>query len=151
MKPIKQNNQQCLLFQSRLSSQLSPNHPLIQLSKLIDWEPLEEEFSSFFVEKIGKPAKPVRLVVGILMLQHMYGISDENIVYRWVENAYWQYFCGYDYLQHKVPLHPTSLIRWRRRLGEEGLTKILGQTIVAAVLAGAVKKKVLQKPLWTPQ
>jgi transposase-like protein DUF772 len=146
MKPIKQNHQ-LHLFQSRFSNQLSPNHPLIQLSKLIDWKFLENEFAEFFVENIGQPAKPVRLVVGILMLQHMYGISDENIVYRWVENPYWQYFCGYDYLQHGTPIHPTSLIRWRKRLGEQGLTKILGQTIISAVLAGAVKKKVLKKPL----
>jgi transposase, IS5 family len=81
----------------------------------------------------------------------MYGISDENIVYRWVENPYWQHFCGCDHMEHKPPMHPTSLIKWRRRLGEAGLTKILGQTIVTAVLTGAVKKKVLRKPLWTPQ
>jgi len=151
MKPTKINNQQFLLFQSQLSNQVSQNHPLIQLSKLIDWKSLEEEFAELFVEKVGQPAKPVRLVVGLLMLQHMYGISDENVVSRWIENAYWQYFCGYDYLQHNLPIHPTSLIKWRRRLGETGLTKILGKTIVAAVLTGAVKKKVLQKPLWTPQ
>jgi IS5 family transposase len=151
MKPIKQNNRQGYLFDQRLSDQLSSNHPLIQLSKLIDWKILEEEFAKLFVEKVGQPAKPVRLVVGILMLQHMYGISDENIVYRWVENPYWQLFCGYDHMEHQLPIHPTSLIKWRRRLGEAGLTKILGQTIVTAVLTGAVKKKVLRKPLWTPQ
>jgi IS5 family transposase len=141
MKPIRQNNSQYLFFQSRLSNQLSPNHALIQLSKLIDWKSFEDEFSKLFVEKIGQPAKPVRLVIGILMLQHMYGFSDENIVYRWVENPYWQYFCGYDYLEHKIPIHPTSLIKWRHRLGEKGLTKILEGTIKAAVLTGAVKKK----------
>jgi len=59
MKPAKQNNQQFLLFQSRLSNQLSKNHPLIQLSKLIDWKYFEEEFSKLFVEKTGQPAKPV--------------------------------------------------------------------------------------------
>ncbi len=141
MKPIKICNQQYHLFASRLSTQLSSNHPLVQLSKLIDWKPLEEDFSGLFVEKIGQPAKPVRLVVGIMMLQHMYGLSDEQIVFRWVENPYWQYFCGYDFLQHKVPMHPTSLIRWRYRLAESGLTKILESTIAMAVLSGAVKKK----------
>lgn len=151
MKPISLQNQQLHLFQSRLSNLLSPNHPLIQLSKFIDWDSLEKEFENLFVEQIGQPAKPVRLVVGIMMLQHMYGISDENIVYRWIENAYWQYFCGYEYIQHKRPIHPTSLVRWRRRLGEEGMTKILSGTIVAAVSVGVVKKKALKKPLWTPQ
>lgn len=151
MKPIKKNNHQSYLFDQKLGDQLISTHPLIQLSKLIDWKTLEKEFSKLFVENIGQPAKPVRLVVGILMLQHMYGISDENIVYRWVENPYWQYFCGCDRMEHDLPLHPTSLIKWRKRLGEDGLTKILGQTVISAVLVGAVKKKVLRKPLWTPQ
>lgn len=151
MKPAIQNNNQILLFQSRLSNQLNPNHPLVQLSKLIDWKSFEEEFSELFVERIGQPAKPVRLIIGILMLQHMYGMSDENIVYRWVENSYWQYFCGYDYLQHKIPIHPTSLIRWRRRLGEKGLTRVLESTIETAVSTGAVKKKASRKSLSIPQ
>lgn len=151
MKPIKQNNSQNQLFESRLSNLLTPNHPLIQLSKLINWKSFEDDFSNLFVERIGQPAKPVRLVVGILMLQHMYGISDENIVFRWVENPYWQYFCGYDFLQHKIPMHPTSLIKWRRRLGENGLSKILGGTIEAAVSTGVVKKKALKRSLLIPQ
>jgi IS5 family transposase len=145
MKPTKQNNNQERLFSLRLSNQLNSNHPLIQLSKLIDWKFLEDEFSGLFVEKIGQPAKPVRLVVGIMMLQHMYGFSDENIVYRWVENPYWQYFCGYDFLEHRKPIHPTSLIGWRRRLGEVELNKIFGVTIEAATISGAVKKKSLGK------
>ena len=149
MKPTRSNNQQNELFNSRLSNLLSPNHPLIQLSKIIDWKTLEQELSKLFVQEIGQPAKPVRLIVGIFMLQHMYGISDENVVYRWVENPYWQFFCGYDFLQHEVPLHPTSLIRWRHRLGEGGLTKILEGTIVAALLTGAIKKKACQKSLLT--
>jgi IS5 family transposase len=147
MKPIRQNNQQNELFWSRLSVQLTQNHPLILLSNLIDWKSFEKDFSKLFVEKIGQPAKPVRLVVGILMLQHMYGLSDENVVYRWVENPYWQCFCGYDYLENKIPLHPTSLIKWRRRLGESGLAKILEGTIAAAVSTGAVKKKASKKSL----
>lgn len=115
MKPTKENNRQGHLFDQRLSDQLNSNHPLIQLSKLIDWKLLEEEFAKLFVDNVGQPAKPVRLVVGILMLQHMYGISDENIVYRWVENPYWQHFCGCEHMKHEIPIHPTSLIKWRRR------------------------------------
>jgi transposase, IS5 family len=145
MKPAKVNNHQDQIFKSRLSNQLGQNHPLVQLSKLIDWKDLEQKFSELFVDGVGQPAKPVRLIVGIFMLQHMYGISDENIVYRWVENPYWQFFCGYDFLQHEIPIHPTSLIRWRQRLGEEGLAKILEGTIAAALLSGAIKKKVFQK------
>ena len=141
MKPSKQNNQQGYLFEPRLSKILDMKHPLIKLSATLDWKTIEENFSNFFVDKIGQPAKPVRLVVGIMMLQNMYGMSDENIVYRWVENPYWQYFCGVDFLQYEMPMHPTSLVRWRHRIGQEGFTELLANTISAAIEVGVVKKK----------
>ncbi|WP_166155929.1 hypothetical protein [Neochlamydia sp. AcF84] len=71
MKPIKLDNQQGRLFKSRFSDELNPHHPLIQLSKLIEWKQLEEEFDKLFVE--SQPARPVKLVVGLFILQHMYG------------------------------------------------------------------------------
>ncbi|WP_166157024.1 transposase [Neochlamydia sp. AcF84] len=111
---------------------------------------MEEEFNKLFVEKIGQPAKPVKLVVELFVLQHRYGISDENVAYRWVENPYWQYFRGYDFWHHMLPIHPTSLIKWRSRLGEAGLSKILQGTIAAAVLTGAVKKDLKKSLLIQP-
>jgi len=78
------------------------------------------------------------------MLQHMYDASDERAVHLWIENPYWQFFCGYDYLQWKFPLDPSSLSRWRKRLGEEGIEKILAVTITAALDVGAVKASSLK-------
>ncbi|KIC74668.1 Uncharacterized protein ORF8 in nfe locus [Neochlamydia sp. EPS4] len=114
---------------------------------MIEWKQLEEEFDKLFVENVGQPAKPVRLVVELFILQHMYGLSDENVVYRWVENPYRQCFCGYHHFQHELPIHPTFLIKWRSRLGEARFSKILQGTIAAAVLTGTVKKKALKKSL----
>ncbi|WP_347566667.1 transposase [Neochlamydia sp. AcF84] len=89
---------------------------------------------------MGQPAKPLKLVVRLFILQHMYGLSDAKGVHRWVENPYWQYFCGYEFWHHALPIYPTSLIRWGSRLSEAGFSEILRGTIVAAVLTGAVKK-----------
>ena len=136
MKPKQINHTQGRLFQQRLSFQLNPTHELIQLSKLIDWKFFEEEFSGLFKENQGASAKPVRLIVGLLMLQQMNGYSDEGAVDEWVENPYWQYFCGYDYLEWKKPIDPSSLTRWRKRLGCEGVEKILQGTIKAAIKGG---------------
>ena len=72
MKPSKTNHQQDLIFQNRLSDELNPKHQLYILSKYIDWQDLEKDFATFFIDNIGAPAKPVRLVTGLLMLQHMY-------------------------------------------------------------------------------
>jgi len=97
---------------------LNPNHSLLLFAGLVDWNHLEKEFANFFSEE-GAPAKPVRLVTGIFMLQHMSGLSDEETIKVWVENPYWQLFCGFDFLQWKCPLHPSSLSRWRMRLGKK--------------------------------
>ena len=64
-------------------------------------------------------------MIGILILQHNLGISDKQTITRWVENPYWQYFCGYDYLQWTFPVHPSSLSMWRKCLGEKGIKKVL--------------------------
>jgi IS5 family transposase len=145
MKPKLIDHFQGRLFEQRLSFQLNPSHELFQLSKLIDWESLEKEFSGYFVEKVGASAKPVRLVVGILMLQQMNGYSDEGAVDEWVENPYWQFFCGYDYLEWKRPIDPSSLSRWRKRLGKDGIEKILQSTVKAAVKGGAVSARSFSK------
>jgi IS5 family transposase len=146
MKPIKKNVVQGDFLKPWLSLILDSNHTLYQLAKKINWKPLEDEFEQFFTDK-GAPAKPVRLVVGIMMLQHMYDFSDERVVENWVENPYWQMFCGEQQLQKTKPIDPSSLPRWRKRIGKEGMNKILNATIELAVAVGAIKKKALKKLL----
>lgn len=125
MLPKRTNHRQGRLFEQRLSDLLNPKNELALLASYIKWEALEKEFTHFFDKEDGKPAKPVRLITGLMILQHMYKLSDEAVVTRWVENPYWQLFCGYDYLQWEFPLHPTTLTKWRQRLGENGLSKVL--------------------------
>lgn len=145
MKPSKTKHQQSLFLQQRLSDLLNPRDPLILLGKLIDWNDLEKELSTFFVEKGGAPAKPVRLITGLFMLQHMSNFSDESVVEQWVQNPYWQHFCGYDYLQWQFPINPSSLSRWRKRIGEKGMLRILAQTLKTALNIGMLKAKSLKK------
>jgi len=107
---------------------------------------LEEEFALMYIDKGlgGQPHKPIRLIIGLLLLQHMHDLSDENVVRMWVENPYWQHFCGYDYLQWQAPINPSSLTRWRGRLGKERLEKILAMTVSVAVSSGTISKKELK-------
>ena len=79
-KPQKIDIRQEDIFRNRLSHQLDPKHPLFILSGLIDWNDLEEHFSRLYPSEYGHPPLPIRLIVGIMMLQHMEGLSDEEIV-----------------------------------------------------------------------
>lgn len=133
------------LFQARLDTQLNPKHPLFQLSQQIDWNYFEQEFGAFYSEEIGRPGVPTRLLVGLHYLKHAYRESDESVVEKWVENPYWQYFCGYEYFQHEFPCHPTSLVKWRQRLKAEGVEKMLKEMLSTAQRSGALDAKDLER------
>ena len=145
MKPVTKIAFQGSVFSPWLDRILNPSHVLYQLANQINWKFLEDEFSLLFEGDTGAPAKPVRLVVGLLMLQHMYGISDEGVVQGWIENPYWQFFCGELLLQWETPLDPSSLSRWRKRIGKSGMDKILRETIKIALKTGTVSAKSFQK------
>jgi len=145
MKAQKINIAQSELFKTRLSNQLNPKDPLFILAHQINWSFFENEFDSLYTDGPGQPPKPIRLMVGLMLLQHMHGLSDEQVVHQWVQNPYWQYFCGYDYLQWELPSDPSSMTRWRNRLGEKNLEKILAETIVTAVKTETVAPQDLKR------
>jgi IS5 family transposase len=98
----------------------------------------EREWAGFFPSGKGRPATEPRLVAGLLYLQHAYRLSDEAVVARWVENPYYQHFTGETFFQHKLPIDPSSLIRWRGRIREEGVEWLLTQTIQAGQKSGVI-------------
>lgn len=133
------------LFRMRLDNMLDLNHELIKLSKLIDWDSLDAEWGELFLSNKGAPAIRTRLIAGLHYLKHIHDLSDESVIRGWVENPYWQYFCGEEYFQHKVPLHPTSMTKWRNRLGEAGSEKLLIETIKTGLKSKAIKPGSLKK------
>ncbi len=147
MKPRQSQaqNRQDNLFQARLDQQLNPQHPLIQLSQQIEWSYFEREFGPLYAEEVGRPGVPTRLLVGLHYLKHTYDESDESVVEKWVENPYWQYFCGYEYFQHELPCHPTSLVKWRGRIKAEGVEKMLKEVLSTAVRSEALDAKDLER------
>lgn len=127
------------LFRQTLREQINLKHPLIRLANLINWDRVEELALPHFPSRTGRPATPPRLIAGLLYLQHAFALSDEEVVWRWVENPYWQVFTGETYLQTELPIDPTSLTRWRKRLGEAGVEELLSITLEASVRCRAVK------------
>ena len=132
------------LYRSRLDQILDHRHELFRLAGLIDWHRFDQEFGRFY-RPLGRPAKPTRLMVGLSYLQHTFNLSDEAVVQRWIENPYWQWFCGCEYFQHELPCDPSSLTRWRKRLGPDGLETLLAATIQAGLESGAVRPSSLER------
>jgi transposase, IS5 family len=132
MKPKSTPTDDLLLFQAHFDQLLNPAHPLIKLAKQIDWATFDDAFGELYCEDNGAPAKSTRLMVGLHYLKHTFDESDESVVAKWVENPYWQAFCGYSHMQHKLPIHPTSMTRWRQRIGSEKLVALLKQTVEVA-------------------
>lgn len=145
MKPRKPRVEQDDLLRARLVEMIDMRHELVKLEDLIDWDVFEREWVGFFPSHTGRPATLPRLVAGILYLQHSFTLSDEAVVARWAENPYWQHFCGETFFQHRLPLDPSSLTRWRKRIGEEGVEWLLTQTIEAARRAELVKGNDLKR------
>ena len=101
MKPKPQLRDAFELLQAQFNQILNPGHELVQLAQKIDWPWFDAAFADSYCEDMGAPAKAVRLMVGLQYLKYAFNESDESLVARWVENPYWQYFCGYTHMQHE--------------------------------------------------
>jgi transposase, IS5 family len=128
------------LFCQELVNIIDTRHELVRLAGLIDWTVFDRQFGAQFVSTTGRPALPTRLVAGLLYLKHLYALSDEEVLQRWVENPYHQYFCGERYFRHEMPCDPSSLVRWRQRIGKEGVEWLLSETIEVAKRSGTIKE-----------
>jgi len=117
MKPKPQSCDTFELFQAHFDQILNPDHELVQLACQIDWPRFDAAFADTYCPHFGAPAKAIRLMVGLHYLKYAFNESDESVVSRWVENVYWQYFCGYTHMQHDCPIHPTSMTKWRESCG----------------------------------
>ena len=111
------------LFRPQLEDFIDPNHELVLLSKNIDWSYFEQEFAPYYSRK-GAPSVPIRLMVGCLMLKHLYNLGDDRLPEFWVRDVYFQYFCGGVFFEHKFPFDPSDFVHFRNRVGEAGIEKI---------------------------
>lgn len=141
MKPHAQSSPQLRMFEVLLEDLVDRKHPLVVLSKAIPWDvvcgPLEERFS----ECPSRPALPARLVIGAMYLKSMYDCSDKEFVSRWIENPYWQYFCGAEYFEFKGPFDSSSLTKWRNRFSEDDLSNVLKTSIASLEKTGLLTEK----------
>lgn len=112
-----------------LESMLDQKHPLYDLANLIHWDVFEKDFRKLYCQNNGSMAKPIRRMVGLILLKHIRNVSDESVVEQYTENAYYQYFCGEQMFTSKPPCVPTELVQFRKRIGEGGIELILKESI----------------------
>jgi len=120
------------LFRAHFDQILNPDHPLLILASRIDWNKFDKEIASCFHDQIGRPGINIRIMVALLYLKATYNLSDEQLLERWLENPYWQAFCGFTHFQHELPVDPSSLSRWRKRVKPERIEFLLKVIIETA-------------------
>lgn len=128
MKGKSPNQNQRNLFRPILKDIINPNHELVILANQIDWKSFENNFSHLY-SHTGQPGIPIRMMVGLLLLKRIYDKGDETIMEQWLQNPYYQYFCGESEFQWDYPCDPSDLVHFRNRIGKEGAEKIFQASV----------------------
>ena len=131
------------LFRARLDQIINMKHELVQLANKIDWEWLDGEIAPLYSDK-GRPGIETRFVIGLLLLKHIFALSDEGVCERWVYDPYFQYFTGAEFFQHEFPHERSDLSHWRKRLGDK-VELLLAESLRVAHESGALRTKDLAR------
>jgi transposase, IS5 family len=145
MKPTKTvSKSDADLFRSRLDQMINMRHELVRLAGLIDWKFFDQQFEPLYSET-GRPGIPTRFMVGLHLLKHIHNLSDEVVCDRWVENPYFQYFCGETFFQHALPIDRSSMTRWRLRIGADEIAALVQESLATAHRGGALRPTDLER------
>jgi len=126
------------MFRSRLDQIINLKHELVKLSRAVSWSFIEAKCGAVYADGPGMPPLPTRLMAGLAILKFTFDLSDEELCARWIENPYFQYFCGEEFFLHELPFDRSSLTRWRQRMGEERIAALLQESLSVAVKTGAM-------------
>ena len=129
------------MFRSRLDQIIDLGHEKAVLADRIDWQFLSDTFGVAYTDRPGHPPLPTRLMAGLQILKYADDLSDEELCARWVENPYYQYFCGEEFFRHELPFDRSSMTRWRQRQGEDRLQALVQESLAVAVKVGAAKPR----------
>ena len=111
MKPKIPEPGQTDMLRPRLEDFLNMDHPIVVLADLIDWDAIERDYAGHLPSHTGRSATRTRLATGLLLLQHTCKFSDASVLEQWVQNPYFQFFCGEEFMQHDPPVDSPSLSR----------------------------------------
>lgn len=133
------------MTRTELARLINPQHPLVKLAQTIDWSNFDEQFGVSYSSETGRPGISTRLMVSLHYLKYTHDLSDEAVLRQWVENPYWQYLSGMGYFEHEMPINPSTMSRWRRRIQEAGVEELLKETIQAGLRLQIIKPSELKR------
>lgn len=140
MRPRQQQQTgQTDMFRARLDQIINLDHELVRLGRLIDWRFIEDRCGAAYSDVAGQPPLPTRLMAGLAILKHMQNLSDEALCAHWVENPYFQFFCGEEFFRHELPFDRSSMTRWRQRMGPERLDALVQESLAVALKTKALR------------
>ena len=126
------------MFRSRLDQIINMGHELVRLAKAVNWPQIETACGALYKDGPGMPPLPTRLMAGLAILKHTFDLSDEELCARFVENPYFQFFCGEEFFLHALPFERSSMTRWRQRMGEAKIAVLLQESLSVAIKTGAM-------------
>ena len=128
MKSKPEATPQTQFLMPDLPAMLDGRQPLYRLAQRIDWQQFETAFGVLYAEE-GRPALPIRRMVGLLLLKQLLNLSDERVVEQWPLNPYFQFFCGEREFQWSAPCAASELVHFRDRIGPAGGEKLLAMSV----------------------
>jgi len=143
--PDREDQGELRMHKTRLANLVNDRHPMVKLAQQIDWRSFDEHFGACYCSGKGRPAISTRLMVSLHYLKYTHDLSDEAVVRGWVENPYWQYLSGMEFFCHETPIDPSSMSRWRSRVGEAGAGELLKQTIECGLRLKVIKPGQLKR------
>lgn len=121
---IRQNYQREFFENFFMDFELDENNELIRIEKELPWDELCEVPGKYYSHSQGRPTKPSRAKIGLLILKHLYGLSDEELVKQLKGNLHYQYFCDLSPKRAQNFIDPSSLAKFRKTIGLEGIREI---------------------------
>jgi transposase, IS5 family len=138
MQPLTPSGGHNDLCRPRLDQMIDMGHELVRLGRVIDWPLLQTELRDVYTDTPAQRPLSTRLMAGLAIIRHVYILSDEELVARWVENPYFQHFCGEEHFRHRAPFDRSAMTRWRRWMGDARLEVLLEDSHLIAVNTDAV-------------
>ena len=118
---------------------LPKEHELLEIKEKIDFSFIEKETGGLYTKTVGRNSYPPEVMFKILFLEFYYNLSDVEVVKQLKFNVLFRYFVE---LKAKEPIpDDTSLLVFRKRLGEERFERIFDKFVKQCEEKGLLRGK----------